>query len=140
MSIELQQSKQNGSALGEKPVSERVKFFQYLAEEILFVDFSYANAATFRAVAERCRSVVQGRPHASIRTLVDVSGTSFDKEVIQVAADLAKHNRPYVVRSAVIGVTGLRQIAFSAVAKLSGRDMRLFNSRDDAVSWVIGHD
>jgi hypothetical protein len=131
---------QQGLRNGESPVSARVKFFSYMAQEILLVDFSRANVQMMKAVAEECRRVVAARPYSSVRTLVDVEGATFDKEVIQVVGDLAKQNRPYVVRSAVLGVTGLRQIAFNAVATLAQREMRLFNVREEALGWLIGQE
>jgi hypothetical protein len=119
----------------------RVRFFADGDDEILLVDFSHAtNVETVKAVADECRLLVATRPPGSVRTLVDVTGTWFDKATIEVASDLASHNRPYVVRSAVIGVTGLRQIAFNAVVALTKRNMKLFDSRDDAVAWLKAAD
>jgi hypothetical protein len=137
---ELAGAGQQTSGEGALPARERVKFFTYLAEEILLVDFSHASVPMMKAVAEECRRVVVTRSFSSVRTLVDVEGATFDKEVIQVVSDLAKHNRPYVLRSAVLGVTGLRQIAFNAVVALAQREMRLFDSREHALGWLIGRD
>ena len=117
--------------------SARVKFFSHPSGEILLVDFSNSdNIATVRAVADECRRLVKTRPPGSVRTLVDVRGTWFDKEAIQITSDLAAHNKPYVTRSAVIGVAGLVQFAFNAVVTLTRRNMHAFDSRDDALNWL----
>jgi hypothetical protein len=126
------------TAAGDSPLSQRVKFFEHAGKEILLVDFSHSNdVAGVKTVADECRRVIISRPFASVRTLVTVEGTWFDKETIQVSSDLAAHNRPYVVRSAVIGVTGLRQIAFNAIVALTRRNMRMFDSRDEALAWLV---
>jgi hypothetical protein len=38
--------------------------------------------------------------------------------------------------SAVVGVTGLKQIVFNGLMKLTGRDVKSFNSVDDAKRWL----
>lgn len=122
-------------------VAPRVKFFSHRLKEILLVDFSDAkDVATVSAVAAECRRLIATRPFSSVRTLVNVNGTWFDKATIQVASDLAGHNKRYVVRSAVIGVSGLRQIAFNAIVALTRRNMRLFDSRDEALDWLVMED
>ncbi len=120
------------------PPSERVKFFTHGGHEILMVDFSFANVSMVKAVSEECRKAVATRPHASVRTLVDITEGWFDKQTIDIVSDLAKHNRPYVVKSAVLGVTGLRQIAFNAVVTMARREMRMFNTREQALAWLVG--
>ncbi len=120
------------------PASARVKFFTHGAQEILLVDFSYSNVAMVKAVSEECRKAVAARQHASVRTLVDITEAWFDKQTIDIVSDLAKHNRPYVVKSAVLGVMGLRQIAFNAVVSIARREMKMFNTREQALEWLAG--
>jgi len=46
------------------------------------------------------------------------------------------HNKPYVVASAVVGVTGLKQIIYNAVMKFSGRKLTAFDSLAEAKDWL----
>jgi hypothetical protein len=132
---------EQASRAGDWQVASRVRFFSHLSKDILLVDFSGSNnVAMVKAVAAECRRAVMMRPFGSVRTLVNVTGTWFDKETIMVASDLASQNRPYVTRSAVIGVTGLLQIAFNGIVSLTKRNMKLFKSRDEALAWLVADD
>ncbi len=134
----LNQPGEQSTSAGAAAASTRVKFFTHNEHEILMVDFSNANVAIVQAVADECRRAVASRPYASVRTLVDITEGWFDKQTLDIVTDLAKHNRPYVVKSAVLGVTGLRQIAFNAVVTMARREMRMFSTREQALAWLVG--
>jgi hypothetical protein len=46
-------------------------------------------------------------------------------------------NAPYVRRAAVIGITGLQRLIYEAVQKFSQRNIPLFDSREEALAWLV---
>ena len=69
-------------------------------------------------------------------TLTDVTNTAFNSKVPDAMKVFVMHNKPYVVASAVVGVTGLKQIIYSAVMKFSGRRLTAFDSLAEAKDWL----
>jgi hypothetical protein len=128
---------QSGTAGTLVPAARRVAFFTYLAQEILLVDFSGGDPETAKAVAAECARQVSSRPFGSVRTLVDITGMHFNKQTIRFVQELAKRNAPYVIRSAVLGVDGLRAIGYQAVVSFSKREIKIFAKREEALAWLI---
>jgi hypothetical protein len=52
--------------------------------------------------------------------------------------EFTRHNKPYVIAAAVVGITGLKQIIYNAVLKFSGRNLVAFDSVDRAKDWLAG--
>mgnify|MGYP001769268534 CR=1 FL=1 len=54
-----------------------------------------------------------------------------------VLKDFSKAITPYVIASANVGVTGLKKIIVMSLNKLTGRDLKLFDTREEALEWLI---
>jgi hypothetical protein len=62
--------------------------------------------------------------------------TAFNSKLSEAMKEFVCHNKPYVVAAAVVGVTGLKQVIFNAVMKLSGRKLTAFNTLAEAKDWL----
>jgi hypothetical protein len=51
--------------------------------------------------------------------------------------EFTKANTPYIKAAAVVGISGLLEVAMSAVAKFSGRSFISFKTRSEAVEWLL---
>jgi len=89
-------------------------------------------------VAEECKRTVTSLPKGSALTLTDVSGSAFSKETVDKMQEITAANKDHVYRAAVVGVSGLKQIIVNSVALFSKRDLKLFDSRDTALDWLVG--
>ena len=116
---------------------ERVQFIQHKGKQILHLDFTHAKPQEVVEASRAAISVIAKQPAKSIRTLTDVTNMNFDTASTQALKDLAKHNTPYVMAGAVVGITGLRQIIYNAVIKFSGRNLVVFDTPDLAKEWLI---
>ena len=60
-----------------------------------------------------------------------------DRQANRVLSEYSKGNRPFVRKSAVVGLSGMKRFFFDIVVRASGRsDLRPFKSREDAVTWL----
>lgn len=60
-----------------------------------------------------------------------------DRQSNRVLSDYSKGNRPFVRKSAVVGLSGMKRFFFDIVVRASGRsDLRPFKTREDAVAWL----
>lgn len=118
---------------------ERVQFIQHKSRSILHLDFSNRKSPEVLQIIERAKHTIKTQSHRSVYTLTDVTNTAFNNAVSDAMKEFVLHNKPYVVASAVVGVTGLKQIIFNAVMKLSGRKLTAFESLDAAKDWLASH-
>ncbi len=116
---------------------ERVQFIQHKGKQILHLDFTFAKPEEVVEASKAAMGVIAKQPAKSIRTLTDVTNMNFNTESTQALKELAKHNTPYVIAGAVVGITGLKQIIYNAVIKFSGRNLVVFDTPDLAKEWLV---
>lgn len=75
-------------------------------------------------------------PLASALTLVNFLNLRFSTQFLAELKELTFHNKPYVKSGAVFGVQGLQKVVFDAVMKLTGRDLPIFNSKEEGMDWL----
>lgn len=113
-------------------------FIKYKGQDILYFNFAGVTEhdAALRIVAE-AKTVVSTQPPNSILALVDVTNSSADREITWALKDLAEHDRPYVIASAIVGLHGVNRVISQAVARLAGRTFATFATVDEAKEWLI---
>jgi hypothetical protein len=115
---------------------ERVRFIEHKERKILHLDFTRTRPDQILQIIEQAKQVIQAQPHASLRTLTDVSDLKFNTSASDAMKEFASHNKPYVAAAAVVGVTGLKQIIYNAVLKFTGRNIVAFDTPDEAKDWL----
>lgn len=117
-------------------VMERVQFIQHKGKKILHINFADCKAEEVLTVIDQAKAVIRTQAQQSVFTLTDVTNTAFNSTVSDAMKEFVVHNKPYVVASAVVGVTGLKQIIYNAVMKFSGRTLTAFDSLAEAKDWL----
>jgi hypothetical protein len=118
---------------------DRVQFIQHKGRKILYLNFADCKPNEVLQVIEEAKSTIKTQARKSVYTLTNVTNSAFNSAVSDAMKDFVLHNKPYVAASAVVGVTGLKQIIFNAVMKLSGRQLTAFESLDAAKDWLASH-
>ena len=120
--------------------AQRVQFVEHQDKRILVMDFTGADPQLLKAIAAECFHVVSSQSPKSLRTLSDIAGAEYSGEVLSILTELVKKNRPYVLRGAVTGVTGLRYFALKTIISASNRPIKLFDTRLQALDWLAKDD
>jgi hypothetical protein len=117
---------------------ERPRWIEHEGERILFYDFSGLEDtdAGLRVIAASMGRAADQPPH-SVRTLVDVRGSHFDARITRALQDLARDNKPQVLASAVVGVSGLQRVILAAVSRVTRRKFATFDTVDAAKDWLV---
>ena len=118
-------------------VASRVKFIEHRGKQILFVDYVNCDAATLNELLIEAHRILSKMIPNSALTLNDVTGTHFDHESVRLVKDMAAANGPYVKRAAVVGVSGLQGLIYSAVQAFSNRKIPNFSSKEEALDWLV---
>jgi len=118
--------------------TRRVTFIYHKQRRILLYDFTgLDDTRDALELISHARAVAAKQPPESTLTLTDISNSHYDKHVTSALQELAKHNKPYVIAGAAVGVTGLAKIIFRSILAFSGRkNIQLFDTREAALDWL----
>ena len=116
-------------------MSDRVRVIEH---GIILLDFSNIpdpdKELHHSAVAKK---LISSQPRGQVLVLTDVTGSNFSQKSLESLKDLMQHNRPYVKASALVGLSPLTRVVFRAVMALTGRDIRVFESRKEAIAYLL---
>ena len=117
---------------------ERVKFITHRGVQILFIDLSHATPDEFLAAMNEARGMIAAQPQGSLRTLTNVAGVRFRKELTPSIREFLVHNKPFVRAGAVVGLDALKMIVFNFINRVSGRSLRAVDDQTAAMDWLAG--
>lgn len=116
---------------------ERVKFIKTKGENIFYMDFSNAKApAEITKVIEESISYIRKQPHNSVVGLTNMENMFFNNDVKNMFTTFLKGNKPFMKKSAVFGMSGLARILFNGLMKITGRDVRSFENKEEAIDFL----
>lgn len=116
----------------------RVRFIEHQGKRILFHDLSnIRNPDDALPLCAQSRAIVAQQPPNSLLTLVYVAGSRFNRSIINALRDLARHTKPYVRASALVGVAGLMRVVYTTLMQLTGRKMPMFGTLGEAKNWLV---
>lgn len=117
---------------------ERVQFIEHKGKKILFCNYADINQVdeAVRLTGEE-KKMVAGNPPASLLVLTDVTNLVVDKRIDDALTEMIRSNKPYVRRSAVLGVTGFKKTVYNIMMALTGREIKIFTDLDAAKDWLV---
>ncbi|SRR6266852_6217981 len=118
---------------------ERTRFVDHAGRRIVLMDFSNIWRVDEAAkVIEQARQFVAAQPKGkNLLTVVNVAESSFDDHVVEKLKELARHDEPWVLAAAVVGLRGMQKIIFSVVNTFSRRNMATFETVEQAMAWLV---
>ena len=120
---------------------ERIYFITYKEKRVLIQDASNMNGGSeFKKIIQQAKKTIKSEPLNSILALFDASNCSFSDETMTVMKDYVQGNTPYIKAVAVVGATGLLQMALSTLARSSGREFNSFKTREEALEFLTSYD
>ena len=118
----------------------RVETITHKGKSIIVVDLASIKPEEVPAVLREAKTRIAVLPVHSALILTDTTGAYFDKETTGALKDYASHNTPFVKASAVVGADGLRAILLDGIRLLTGREIKSFKNREEALDWLAGHE
>jgi hypothetical protein len=120
-----------------RTLTQRLQFEVHQGRRVLLIDYSHCDAPQMTEIIALTGSLIATQLPSSVLTLSDVTGATFNTEVVEQLKELAKHNAPYVRKAAIIGVTGLQAFIYSVVQTFSKRNMPIFSSKEEALKYLL---
>ena len=117
-------------------VDEHVRFIEHKGCQILLIDFSECQPNEFLERIRYARSVIGRQPQGSVRTLTVVTKARFNAQVSEAMKEYTAHNKPFVRAAAVVGLSGLQEILYNVIIKLTGRKISTFSDQLPAKDFL----
>jgi hypothetical protein len=118
----------------------RTETILHNGKPIYYMDFSSLKSESeIESLITESKSFIRSKPPKSVYSLTNIEDMHFNGTIKELFVDFVKGNKVYIKASAIIGVTGMKQILFNGIMRLTGRDIRSFDSADQAKNWLISH-
>ncbi len=116
----------------------RVQTITHKSRQIFFLDFSNLKTEEeIKSVINESADLIRKQALGSSICLANISEMHFNNQIKELFLNLVKGNKPYMKASAIVGVNGLKQILFNGIMKLSGRDVKSFDTENQAKEWLV---
>ena len=119
------------------------KWIEYQTKRILFIDLSdfQDDVEKFRAeLAEGIADTgaeVYKQPLNSILVLVNLTNTTMTKTSNQLLSDAIVDTKKYILRTAVVGMTGFRKVFLDYFGRLAASETGSFEDLESAKKWLV---
>jgi len=118
-------------------IEKRFKWVEYKGAEILLNDYSNLTGENFIETLQVLTEHFLKQEKKDILLLLDVRNSYSNKEIIEALNKASKRIKPFVKKSAVIGVTGVKKILLNVINKVSSLGANPFSSEEDAKEWLV---
>ena len=116
----------------------RVQFVDHEGKRILVTDLTDLATDESPAVLEEARRVVSTLPkERTLRSLLVVRRMRFDPKTIDAMKKVGKDNEPWVIATAVVGLTAIGRVVARVVSTFSGRRYAAFETVEQAKEWLV---
>ena len=100
----------------------RTQFSEHAGRRIVYMNFAGVDdVEEGLRVIEQARLFVAAQPkQKNLLTLVNVEKSKFDDRIVQALKQLAKHDQPWVMAGAVVGMSPLQRVIYRVINAFSG--------------------
>ncbi|HPR32878.1 MAG TPA: hypothetical protein PLK12_12310 [Prolixibacteraceae bacterium] len=80
---------------------------------------------------------IRSKPPKSVLSLINVENMFFNSAIRSHMTDCVKLNTPYIRKSAVFGLGGLITVLYNSFIAMTGRNMKSFKTREEALEYLV---
>ena len=118
-------------------MDERVRFIEHRGQQVLLIDFSGLAGKQLLQIVNHVRETIAHRAPNSMLTLADFSGANVNKAAAARIKEVLVLDRPFVKRSAWVGVESLPKVFYDNFKSFSQRTFPTFATREEALEWLV---
>jgi hypothetical protein len=116
---------------------QRVQQIKHNGKMIFFMDFSdLISESEIKEVVRESIGFIRIQSTESLLTLTIISGMHFSSKIKDIFNDFIAGNKPYVKAGAVVGLSGLQTIVYNGLMKVTGRNIKSFQTQEAAKDWL----
>jgi hypothetical protein len=121
----------------ENVTEERLRFIKHKGQAIFVIDLSHCAAKEILLLMDQVKEIVARHTPGSMLTLADFTGAEVDKKVAMRIKEVTVLDRPYVKRSAWVGMESVPHVLYENIKSFSQREFPAFKTRDEAMEWLV---
>ncbi|GAB4500803.1 MAG: hypothetical protein Fur0035_03430 [Anaerolineales bacterium] len=117
----------------------RSHWMEHAGKQIFYQDFSGHDILHSDAVQielSAVQEVVTAQPKGSTRVLADFRDTTIGKDLIDLLTASSAKTKIYVMKTAVLGVTGTKRMLVNMLMNLTGQKLVVFEDEQQALDWL----
>ena len=118
-------------------MAERISFVTHLGKAIMVVDLSHCEPKEILLLLDEAQAAVARHQRNSLLTLADLHGAHIDRAVATRMKEVLVLDRPYVKRSAWVGVDSVPKVYYDNITRFSQRQFPSFKTREEAMDWLV---
>ena len=117
----------------------RSKWIEYKGRNIFYQDFSglMYDANALKKELTQVQAEVVTHPKNSLLILSDFRDTNMSNEVMPLLNAASAITKDHVRRTAVLGVTGVKRTLADLLTRLTGQQLKYFDSEIAAKDWLV---
>jgi hypothetical protein len=116
----------------------RVEFIEHKGRRLLRTDVSFLGPEDAVATLREAHATVQLLPPQRVLlSLIVVTGMRFDPKVIEEMKRVGKLDEPWVLATAVVGLSAIGRVLSRVVSMFTGRRFAAFASVEEAKAWLV---
>ena len=116
---------------------DRISFITHRGKAIMLIDVSHCEPKEILLLLEEIQHTVARHEKGSLLTLADLTGAHVDKAVATRMKEVLVRDRPFVKRSAWVGVESVPKVYYENIKTFSQRDFPPFKTREEAMDWLV---
>ena len=109
----------------------------YQGKRLFFAHYDHLNMQDLNIELGSAEKEILQQPTGSVLLLADVTGTIITPEVLNLFKNTALRTNSFLIKVAVLGVTGVRRAFMDIVAKFSGIRFQAFDDVQKAKDWLL---
>ncbi len=116
---------------------EKTKVINYKGIDIFYINFSnLKNQDEVFSVIDEASKYITSQKENSLYLLTNLTDTFFNSAIKSRMKDYLEQNKPFTKKSAVFGMSGLIRILYNGLMKITGRDVRSFDTEENAKKFL----
>jgi hypothetical protein len=116
---------------------DRLRFIKHKGQAIFLIDFSHCQEKEILLLLEQVRAIISRHAKGTMLTLGDFTEAEVDRKVATRLKEVLTLDRPYVKRSAFVGVESMPHVFYENAKSFSQRDIPAFKTREEAMDWLV---
>ncbi|MCF6240988.1 MAG: hypothetical protein L3J74_06530 [Bacteroidales bacterium] len=114
------------------------KTINYKGVNIFYMDFSNAkNREEINKVMTESIHYIRNQPKNSVIALTNMTNMFFNNDIRNDFQEFLSGNKAYIKISSVFGMSGLARFLFNSLMKVTGRDVRSFETMGEAQEFLV---
>lgn len=116
---------------------ERVNWISHKGKQIVFTDLSHMMSSEEQvAVIRQAQELICAQPPQSVLSLIDYTGIHYNIPAVEAQKTFSTAVTPHMKASAVVGITGMMQVIYRSVVRITRRNIKTFDDLESAKEWL----